>query len=112
METSLHEEREARAARNQALFRSINERIESLNEAFEHVTQTFTVACECADMTCVEMLDVAPGEYEGVRAESRQFIVRTGHIYPDVETVVREADGYVIVEKVAAAGEVAESLDR
>jgi 5-bromo-4-chloroindolyl phosphate hydrolysis protein len=112
MERSSENEREVRAARNQSLFRSINERMESLNEAFESLTSTFAIACECADVTCVEMLEIEPQEYEAVRAEPRHFAVRPGHVYSDVETVVREGHEYVVVEKVGVAGEVAEEIGR
>jgi hypothetical protein len=112
MERSSENEREVRAARNQSLFRSINERMESLNEAFESLTSTFAIACECADVTCVEMLEIEPQEYEAVRAEPRHFAVRPGHVYPDVEIVVREGHEYVVVEKVGVAGEVAEEIGR
>jgi hypothetical protein len=111
MDTISDAEREVRAARNQALFRSVNERIEALNEAFDHVMETFTIACECADPTCVEMLDLKPEEYEAVRAEPRHFAVLPGHVYSDVEDVIREGDGYVVVEKFGKAGAAAEILD-
>jgi 5-bromo-4-chloroindolyl phosphate hydrolysis protein len=107
---SQQQEREVRAARNQALFRSINEKIESINEAFEQLTHTFAIACECADAGCVEMLDIDPSEYEAVRAEPRHFVVLPGHVYDEVEVVVRERDGYVVVEKTGTAADVAESL--
>jgi hypothetical protein len=110
-ETGSQQEREARAARNQALFRSVNKRLEELNEAFESVTETFTIACECADTTCTEMIDIEPGDYEAVRSEPRHFVVRPGHVYPDVEVVIRDEPGYVVVEKTGTAGEVAETLD-
>jgi len=110
MESSSQEEREVRAARNQSLFRAVNEKLETLNEAFENLTGSGTIACECADITCVEMLDVEPREYDAVRAEPRHFIVVSGHVYPDVERVVRQSDGYVVVEKLATAGEIAEAL--
>src|SRR5947207_1980918 len=90
MESSSQEEREVRAARNQSLFRAVNEKLETLNEAFENLTGSGTIACECADITCVEMLDVEPREYDAVRAEPRHFIVVSGHVYPDVERVVRQ----------------------
>ncbi len=35
-----------------------------------------------------------------------------GHVYPEVETVVRESDGYMVVEKFGAAGDMAEILSR
>jgi hypothetical protein len=110
MEASTHEEREVRAARNQALFRALNEKLQTLNEAFADATGTFTIACECADTTCIEMIEVDPDEYRAVRAEPRHFAVLPGHVYPDVEVVVRESERYVVVEKTATAGEVAEVL--
>ena len=110
MEPATHEEREIRAARNQALFRAVNEKLATLNEAFAEVAGTFAVACECADTTCVEMIDVAPEEYRAVRTHPRRFVVRVGHVYPEVEVVVHESPAYVVVEKVAAAAETAELL--
>ena len=110
MKLSTHEEREVRAARNQALFRAVNEKLATLNEAFAQVSGTFAVACECADTSCVEMIEIAPEEYRAVRAEPRRFVVRVGHTYADVEVVVHESPAYVVVEKVAAAAKTAELL--
>ena len=110
MESSSQQEREVRAARNQALFRAINERLEALNEAVASVTETFTIACECADTTCIEMIDIDPNEYQAMRAQPRHFAVRPGHVYPEVEAVVSESEQFVVVEKIGTAGEVAEIL--
>jgi hypothetical protein len=112
MESSSEQEREVRAARNQSLFRAVNEKLEAMNEAFVQFTETFTIACECADLTCVEMLELNPDEYQAVRAEPRHFAVLPGHIYPEVEVVVCESEGYVVVEKIGTAAEVAELLKR
>ena len=108
--SSSQHEREVRAARNQSLFRSVNERLEELNEAFASVTRTFTIACECADPSCVTMIEVEPTEYGAVRAEPHHFIVLQGHIIPEIEFIVRETDAYVVVEKIGLAGEIAEAL--
>ena len=108
METAGSDERQVRAARNQSLFRALNERLSELNEGLSSVTEQFVIACECADTKCVDMLDISPNEYEAVRANPRWFVVLAGHIYPEVERVVREEDGYVVVEKLAAAGAEAE----
>ena len=78
MEPSTQQEREIRAARNQAMFRAVNEQITALNKALESVTDTFTVACECADTTCVEMIDIAPKDYTAVRGEPRCFVCIRG----------------------------------
>jgi hypothetical protein len=104
------EQREIRAARNQSLFRAVNENLKGLNEAFASVTETFTIACECSDTSCVEMLEIHPHEYVAVRNEPRHFAILPGHVELEVETVVHEADGYVVVEKIAAAGDEAELL--
>jgi len=87
------EEREVRAARNQSLFRVVNEKLKDLNAAFEDVVGTDAVACECADIECIETVEIAPGDYDAIRANPRHFVVRRGHVYPDVERVVREVDG-------------------
>jgi 5-bromo-4-chloroindolyl phosphate hydrolysis protein len=110
MDTISDDEREIRAARNQALFRSVNERIRGMNKAISEFTGTFAISCECADTNCIEQLEIAPEEYEAVRAEPRRFVVLPGHIYPDVEQVVRETAAYVVVEKLQKAGELAEEL--
>jgi len=104
------QEREVRAARNQSLFRAVNEQMRGLDQVFATVTETFTIACECADTNCLEKLEIHPHEYLAVRSEPRQFAVLPGHVYPDVETVVRESYAYVVVEKFAAAGAVAELM--
>jgi 5-bromo-4-chloroindolyl phosphate hydrolysis protein len=111
MEAVDQHEREVRAARNQALFRAVNEKLQGLNDSFKSLTSTFTIACECADASCVEMLDIQADEYLAVRAEPRHFAVLPDHVYSDVERVVREPDGYVVVEKTGAAAKVAEILD-
>jgi 5-bromo-4-chloroindolyl phosphate hydrolysis protein len=104
------QEREIRAGRNQALFRIVNEKMKGPNEAFQEVTGTYAIACECADLACIETLLISPAEYEAVRAEPRRFTVRPGHVYPEVETVIEEADSYVVVEKLGSAADVVERL--
>jgi len=101
-------EREIRAARNQSLFRAVNEQIVDLTGG---ATDTFVIACECADTTCIETVEIDRDAYLAVRREPRRFVVRPGHIYPEVENVVADFSAYVVVEKVAAAGELAKQLE-
>jgi hypothetical protein len=110
MEPGSDHEREIRAARNQALFRAVNEKLRSVSAALDSAAETVVVACECADTSCLEMLEIAPQEYLVVRENPRRFVVLPGHIYPDVEIVVGENATYVVVEKLADAGVVAEEL--
>lgn len=105
------DEREVRAARNQVLFRALNERLDEVNRTLTQVRETFAIACECADATCVEMIEIEPGDYESVRSNPRHFAVLDGHVYSDVERVVTAQGVYVIVEKLAKAGAVAEAAD-
>jgi hypothetical protein len=111
MESSSQHEREVRAARNQSMFRAVNEKLRALNETFAVLTDTFAVACECYDTSCLETIDIRSEDYLKVRAEPRRFVVRPGHLLPELEHVVQESDHYVIVEKTDAAGDVAELLD-
>jgi 5-bromo-4-chloroindolyl phosphate hydrolysis protein len=100
-----------RAARNQSLFREVNERLEDLATTFQELAGTTMFACECADLRCVEKVELTLDEYERVRAEPNQFIVLAGHVYSDVESVVHETDRFVVVAKVGEAAKVAAEAD-
>src|SRR5436190_21551218 len=98
-------ERAAKAARNQSLFRDINERIKELNEGFSLVIPVGEWVCECANDTCVERLLLSAEEYEAVRREPTHFFVAPDedHIWPQVERVVERRERYWLVEKVGEA---------
>jgi len=96
-----------RAGRNQALFRAVNEQLEALHDG----SARQTVACECADVACTRSIEIDHGHYTAVRRNPRRFVVLAGHVYPDVEGVVEERDGYVVVEKHRAAARFAEAVD-
>jgi hypothetical protein len=103
-----------RAAENQSLYRSVNERIKQLNEALGEVApdgDSHEWLCECADTTCVVRVSATLAEYEGVRENPRTFIVARRHLYPEVERVLDENGRFMVVEKVDNGGEIAESLD-
>ena len=103
-------EREERAARNQSLFREINERIEDLNEGFGRVGEWL---CECANDTCTERIEMTTKEYEAVRSSGKCFFVAPGdeHVWADVEHVTERNDRYWIVQKVGDAGRLAARKD-
>jgi hypothetical protein len=104
-------EGEVRAARNQAMFREVNERMRGVNEAFASITDTYEILCECADTACMEALEMRRLDYLAIRGNPRRFVVARGHVFPNVERVVSESDGYAVVEKVGDAGVVAEAMD-
>jgi len=103
--------RDDRAARNEALFRRVNERVEEVNQAFESLLSDADFFCECADMECMEKIRMTLAEYEALRAEPTHFAVKPGHELPEDERFVEERVGYVVVEKLGRAGERAAELD-
>lgn len=104
-------ERQVRAAHNQALFRTVNERLKGLAEAFQFVAQTASFTCECADTSCIEQVNMSLDEYESVRADPNNFIVRPGHVDPDVEYVVSGNERLLVVAKVGVGAKIAEAFD-
>jgi hypothetical protein len=105
---------EERLARNEAIFREINERTRSLQQRFgpeDPTTSYEEFLCECGDQLCVERVKLTVEEYEGIRADSTQFVVRPGHSIQRIEHVVTKNDRYVVVVKLGDAAEVAADLD-
>ena len=111
METQDQLGRNLRATRNEALFRVVKEKLRELNETFSEVSETYVIACECADVRCVKTLHVGMQEYLDVREHSSRFVVLRDHVFPNVERVVATVDGYVVVEKTAAVSEITEATD-
>ena len=103
-------DRQGRAARNQALFREVNDRISELNESFGEIKEVYEIACECSNIECIALVTISPEEYLSVRASPRRFVVLPEHVVRDVERVVSKRQGHVVVEKLGAAGAVATEL--
>jgi hypothetical protein len=93
------DERERRIGENEALFRSVNEKVQELGEAFATVTDTFVIVCECGTQSCMEHIELQPAEYERVRRNPLHFLIKPGHEFSDVEEVVERTDNYWVVEK-------------
>jgi hypothetical protein len=103
-------DRELRAARNQSLFRAVNEKLRELNNAFSEVSETYAIACECADVGCVDTLHIVMQQYVDVREHPSRFVVLKDHVFPEVERVIAdENDGYVVVEKNADVSHLTEA---
>jgi hypothetical protein len=106
------DERARRIGANEALYRSVNEKIEALSAAFGAITETMSVVCECGDASCVEQIEVSIADYERIRSDPTQFIIRPGHEIPDVEEVVEMQDAFHVVKKVEGdAADLARNLD-
>jgi hypothetical protein len=65
------QDRQERVARNQSLFREVNEQIESLSRGSNLTFHGF--CCECADENCNETLSLTIQEYEYIRGISTHF---------------------------------------
>ena len=94
------DDRERRLARNETLFRSINEEIETvafrLGSDDEHV---YEFLCECANLDCDLRLALSLDDYEHVRANPVWFAVATGHALPEIEAIVERRATHDVVEK-------------
>ena len=96
-----------KAARNQALLREVNERIDLAVQATEHAG----FICECGDLRCNATLDLTILEYESVRASSVRFRVKPGHEILAIERVVERNSHYLMVEKLAEGAAASQGLD-
>lgn len=96
-----------KGAENQALMREVNERVEEV--AGEAWNPEFL--CECANMDCIETLELSLAEYESIRSSPLRFPVKPGHEYPQFERVVTSNERYAVVEKIGEAAAVAKELD-
>ena len=103
------EERLERQARNEALVREVNERINTLDRhaagsgAVAGV-ETFRFHCECGrGGGCPELIWMTLDEYEVVRGQDDRFALVPGHETEGLEHVVDGNDRFVIVDKVDEA---------
>jgi hypothetical protein len=104
-----------RQARNEALYREVNERIAELGERSRHTLPDgrIEVLCECGEEGgCGQRVRVPLDAYEHVRAQDDRFVVKPGHETPDLEHAVEWTEDYVIVDKIAAAEWIVEDDPR
>jgi hypothetical protein len=91
-------DRRQRIEENEKLFREVNERVAQMHAGYHRGPDPEWV-CECGDQTCFERVVVALDDYRTVRSNGNWFLILPGHEKSDVERVVRERQGYVVVEK-------------
>jgi hypothetical protein len=89
-------------ARNEALFREVNERIEDVQSGFAAPGRT-EFLCECGADDCTQPISLTLAEYERIRQDPKHFVVVPGHDVVDVERVVEQTDRYAVVEKIPGA---------
>jgi hypothetical protein len=97
-----------RAARNEEIFRDVNERIDE--GAAQHGVQTpLPFHCECGQASCLDTIELAPPLYEQVAQERYRFIVVPGHEDVEIERIVERGPNHLVVEK---TGEARRQIDR
>ena len=99
--------RRERAAKNEILFREVNERIEDLSAA----SAFDGFVCECADKSCDQRVSLTVEEYEHVRSRPEWFVVVPGHNTLGLDSIEVASDRYFIVSKLGAGAQVARETD-
>jgi len=101
--------RHERQARNEALIRQVNERIEDVDRAAEESSvdpgeTLFEFLCECGvggdgDVGCEEHVQMTIREYDAVRGQDDRFVLSPGHEEDALESVVIRTERYAVVDK-------------
>jgi hypothetical protein len=94
-------------ARNEALFRRVNEKIEAVSQAISTTDPTMDFLCECDDVSCRKTVNATRGEYESVRAVPIHFIVVPDHADHGIERIIASNERFLIVEKQGPAARLA-----
>jgi len=98
-----------RLAKNEILFREVNERLDDLATTWSKTTDYL---CECSETSCAEIIELTSDEYERVRSRATVFVVLPGHERPEIENVVEANERFMLVEKVVAVEEIIEEDPR
>jgi hypothetical protein len=97
-----------RAARNEEVFRDVNERIEE--GAQRHGVQApLHFHCECGRTSCVAKIEIRPRDYARIARERYQFVLVPGHEEATIERIVERHSDYAVAEKI---GEARAQIDR
>lgn len=103
------ERRKDRLARNEALFREVNERVQEVGERAG--LDMIEFVCECGHADCTAAVSLTESEYERIRSDSVLFAVLPGHAIPDIEDVVSESDRFQVVRKHEEEQAIARATD-
>jgi hypothetical protein len=99
--TRLVEKRLERITRNEALFRSVNERIEEFSRGVGDDRVEFL--CECGRDGCETRIWLTPKEYEAAHGQDDRFVLAPGHEAEEIERVVERHESYWVVDKLPEA---------
>jgi hypothetical protein len=104
-----------RPAKNEVLFRGLNERVhatkEDLNVGSLDPPDRSEYLCECAELACLERVSLSRAEYENARSNPIWFFIVPGHDVIGIETVIEANDRFALVEKLPGEISVAAATD-
>ncbi len=103
------DEQHKRIAKDEAVFRATNREIERAEqEAGGKTGQLIEVLCECGRKGCSGIISLTAAEYDGVHSQDDRFVVLRGHESVEIEGVVEERAGYLVVDKFGVAEDIVE----
>ncbi len=105
------DERERRLAKNETLFRDVNDKIEEIAVAHGSDEHEYEFMCECSNIDCNLRVRLTLGAYEQARSDPTVFLAAPGHELPEIEDVIFRCDEYQLVRKFGEAAELAEERD-
>jgi anti-anti-sigma factor len=92
--------RKQRIVKNEQEFRDYNNRRMQMEAgAATDDEDLLPFLCECGDRDCLKTLMLTAAEFSEAHSAGNMFIVKPGHVYPEVERLVAEHDTFGIVEK-------------
>jgi hypothetical protein len=104
--------RAERIARNESLFRELNEELErGLSGVDRDPDERAAFVCECGHPDCSQMVKVPLDDYQRAHEADDHFVILPGHEKPEAERVVEEHEDWVVVEK-KDIGDVEEIVQR
>jgi hypothetical protein len=101
------DDRHERIAKNETVFRAVNREIEHAEqEAGGGTDQPIEVICECGREGCRGIITLTIADYENTHSQNDRFVVLRGHESAEIEKVVEERVGYLVVDKFGEAEDI------
>lgn len=88
-------------AETEVIFRETNQDVADfiVEDEGPDTRTTLPFYCECSNTDCRDRIRLTPQTYTKLHKNKRQFIAVTGHEIPEIEKVVRQEDGFFVIEK-------------
>lgn len=105
---TMDDESAKKAARNEAISRSLNEGLAKGEDRWPSANPTFI--CECSNISCTQEMSLSLERYDEIRSDPTRFILVPGHMDPEIERKVDEQADYEVVEKIGPGKDIAEQM--